>query len=287
MKVCPRCKLQKPATTEFFYPSKRTKDGLRSGACKVCIRQGAPASRAQRKAEPVGPGMKWCCGCASELPRSAFPKDSLRKDGLFPYCKSCSSARSCAYTKAHPEEHLAGNRRRAPLYREKKNAKQREVRREHPERQKRYFGTYDSRHPGLRQKRNRINLLRWRAENPEKFALETAVANSRRRARVLAAPGHHTAEDIRLLFEQQDGCCFYCDGLLGRGFHVDHRVPLSRGGSDGPENLVVSCRTCNLEKHAMTDREYIALRLERGQHVSRLASPRRALVDAGEPSHFS
>jgi len=29
---------------------------------------------------------------------------------------------------------------------------------------------------------------------------------------------------------------------------VDHVIPLSRGGSDHPSNMVVACRPCNLKK---------------------------------------
>lgn len=34
------------------------------------------------------------------------------------------------------------------------------------------------------------------------------------------------------------------------GYHVDHVVPISLGGSDGPENLVLTCPNCNHRKHA-------------------------------------
>jgi 5-methylcytosine-specific restriction endonuclease McrA len=43
--------------------------------------------------------------------------------------------------------------------------------------------------------------------------------------------------------------CAYCHGLANS---VDHVVPRSKGGSDGPENLVSACSRCNSEKN---DRE--------------------------------
>jgi 5-methylcytosine-specific restriction endonuclease McrA len=32
--------------------------------------------------------------------------------------------------------------------------------------------------------------------------------------------------------------------------HVDHLVPVARGGTDNPANLAASCPACNLEKGA-------------------------------------
>jgi HNH endonuclease len=52
--------------------------------------------------------------------------------------------------------------------------------------------------------------------------------------------------------------------LNGR-FHVDHKQPLSKAGSEGPENLACTCATCNLSKGALTEQEFLdkIARLER------------------------
>lgn len=43
--------------------------------------------------------------------------------------------------------------------------------------------------------------------------------------------------------------CFWCEKQIPLGKrHVDHVVPISRGGSDAIENLCFSCATCNLRK---------------------------------------
>jgi hypothetical protein len=48
--------------------------------------------------------------------------------------------------------------------------------------------------------------------------------------------------------------CRYCkrqgDGLDpdGRTWHIDHVIPVTKGGTDDPENLALSCQTCNLQK---------------------------------------
>jgi 5-methylcytosine-specific restriction endonuclease McrA len=40
--------------------------------------------------------------------------------------------------------------------------------------------------------------------------------------------------------------------------HVDHAIPVSRGGSDEWHNLVPACEPCNLKKHAKTPEEFLA-----------------------------
>lgn len=50
--------------------------------------------------------------------------------------------------------------------------------------------------------------------------------------------------------------CQYCGGEPGvRDLNVDHVVPRSRGGRDSWDNLVISCRSCNLYKGKNTPDE--------------------------------
>lgn len=54
--------------------------------------------------------------------------------------------------------------------------------------------------------------------------------------------------------------CYLC----GRGplkldeIHLDHKIPISRGGSHTRDNLAVACATCNVRKGALTAAEYRA-----------------------------
>lgn len=50
--------------------------------------------------------------------------------------------------------------------------------------------------------------------------------------------------------------CIYCQkqgsadqGPDGRSWHVDHFFPTSKGGDSLPDNLILSCATCNLSKN--------------------------------------
>lgn len=53
--------------------------------------------------------------------------------------------------------------------------------------------------------------------------------------------------------------CAYCRNPLSVvDAEVDHRLPLSRGGGDTPDNLALACRSCNQRKHTLTAEEFIA-----------------------------
>jgi 5-methylcytosine-specific restriction endonuclease McrA len=56
----------------------------------------------------------------------------------------------------------------------------------------------------------------------------------------------HRWKKLRLRILSRDAhTCHYCGDTANE---VDHIVPLKRGGSDDPDNLVACCRTCNIRK---------------------------------------
>jgi len=73
------------------------------------------------------------------------------------------------------------------------------------------------------------------------------------------------------LFHEQGGVCALCcepmdeasvlDSLV---LQVEHLTPVSRGGTNDEENLVLAHRSCNQEKKQKTIPEYIAWRLKVG-----------------------
>jgi 5-methylcytosine-specific restriction endonuclease McrA len=98
----------------------------------------------------------------------------------------------------------------------------------------------------------------WRDANPEK----ARAGKHRRRARLKGCEGSYTTKELNTLFEQQEGFCYYCGKLLYGSFdmevHVDHKTPLSRGGTNYIENIALACAKCNLKKHTKTSEEYLS-----------------------------
>jgi 5-methylcytosine-specific restriction endonuclease McrA len=104
----------------------------------------------------------------------------------------------------------------------------------------------------------------WKTNNPVK-----ARTQSRKRNRQLQnAEGRHDEDDITLICEELDDCCYYCGEYVGSNFHKDHMVPISRGGTHWPSNMTIACETCNLDKHNKTVNEFLEWRQERGMPIA-------------------
>ena len=73
---------------------------------------------------------------------------------------------------------------------------------------------------------------------------------------------HITKQTIQRVYEDNIKffgtlTCVYCFQSIPFGIDtLDHRVPLSRGGLNNYENLVVACKYCNSSKGNRTWKEY-------------------------------
>jgi 5-methylcytosine-specific restriction endonuclease McrA len=62
--------------------------------------------------------------------------------------------------------------------------------------------------------------------------------------------GWYTGEDVQRKISEQRGMCGICFKPLLPDFHVDHIVPIARGGSNTAGNIQVVHAKCNLRKGA-------------------------------------
>jgi hypothetical protein len=104
----------------------------------------------------------------------------------------------------------------------------------------------------------RESTKKWAEKNPDLFS--TYI--HKRRARKEGNGGAYTSEEIRALFVSQEYTCYYCNkpffnGKLDIKFHIDHKTPLSRGGTSDISNIALACPKCNLSKNTKTDIEFI------------------------------
>jgi 5-methylcytosine-specific restriction endonuclease McrA len=94
---------------------------------------------------------------------------------------------------------------------------------------------------------------KWKAQNPVKVA----VWRNKRRSNKLKNESHHTAEDLIAILKAQGYRCVYCQANLKKvKKHIDHVKPLSKGGSNGRENIQYLCGSCNLAKSAKDPIEF-------------------------------
>ena len=109
------------------------------------------------------------------------------------------------------------------------------------------------------------------AANSRKHYYANPELTARRRRRYNAnlrnASGYCDESDLDEIRRKQKGLCAYCGCALGVGAEVDHKTPLSRGGTKWPENLALACRTCNRDKHNKTAEEFSDWREELGLEV--------------------
>lgn len=143
-----------------------------------------------------------------------------------------------AWAKANPEKIRGYDRKRRRANPEKRNATTRRWKEKNPE-------------------WARVLERTWRKANPEKVR---AMGRAKRRANPeyeqarrqrRRASGTFKASDIRELFESQNGFCANpkCrTDLIFQGYHIDHRIPISRGGKSTKENSQLLCAPCNLAK---------------------------------------
>ena len=112
-----------------------------------------------------------------------------------------------------------------------------------PERRLARDRAYRVRHPDQQNSYQR----QWIREHPE---VRKAKAQMRR-AREAGAPGRFTTAEWRALVVRFDSKCAYC-GAASR-LEADHRVPISRGGSNSIDNILPACGPCNRKKRTLTE----------------------------------
>jgi 5-methylcytosine-specific restriction endonuclease McrA len=90
----------------------------------------------------------------------------------------------------------------------------------------------------------RARMKTWHKAHPESKRADC----HNRRARLKKAPGRHTRHDVLALKLKQRNRCANCNRSLKPGYHVDHIIPITKGGSNWPSNLQLLCPRCNLRK---------------------------------------
>ncbi len=65
-----------------------------------------------------------------------------------------------------------------------------------------------------------------------------------------SAGGRFSKHDVVRMLNEQSGQCNFCRIQLSE-YHIDHVVPLARGGSNWPSNLQLLCPPCNISKGTM------------------------------------
>lgn len=237
LKRCAKCQQLKPATLKCFNVSQiqYSKSGL-AHRCKDCTNAYFRERRKKKGLSrhpnnPVVNGVKRCNRCMKVLPATpdyfyCYPK------GVYPYCKQCAAD---------------DRKKRASTIVVETDSRAKCIRC-----QSEYPLTIEhfARIRGRLQRVCRPCLKKSKNKENEK------ALNARRRARKRDADGKYDAKDVARQYRAQKGKCYWCGIKVGGVYHVDHVIPLARGGTNGPENIVISCPHCNLSKHDKLPHEW-------------------------------
>lgn len=180
------------------------------------------------------------CQCVKDLSEFNFRSDTKR---IHAQCKDCLKKRRISYKLSHNEEIKESNR----LYREKN----RQIIRE---RDRLFYVSNSAEIKKYQKYFYEINkdYIKIRVKEYNKTIIGKAVGkNTRHKRRYQKINGDVTTNQI-LELEQSAKVCYWCNCKINKTtkIHIDHYIPLSKGGEHTISNLVVSCATCNQKKQA-------------------------------------
>lgn len=92
---------------------------------------------------------------------------------------------------------------------------------------------------------------------PEEKAENKREWNHRQHQARRAAGERPPKGSIDVMWCLQHGRCAYCQQYFGSKYHVDHKTPIARGGTNDIENLHLTCPRCNMRKGTMTHDEFL------------------------------
>lgn len=93
----------------------------------------------------------------------------------------------------------------------------------------------------------------WYRENYQKVL----TYGHNRRARKKGNGGRLSPDIAERLYKLQRGKCACCGKPLGEDYHLDHRIPLARGGKNENTNMQLLRQQCNNQKHAKDPIEFM------------------------------
>jgi len=214
-----------------------------------------------------------CTKCGEEKLLEEYNIDKTNKvTGRVRRCKKCVSSKMAEYyqknkaarkaaRKEQYEKHKEKIKERALEYYHKHKEEIKEKRKENPEKVRASNKKYreENKEKIKAQKQEYFQRVKGCPEYREKRQL----AKQRRKARKLEnGIEHFTTKQLKEHWAQEGidpESCYYCKE--GKREHVDHYVPLAKGGPHFMSNLRPSCAPCNHSKNDKDPEEWIASRL--------------------------
>jgi len=155
--------------------------------------------------------------------------------------------RSAKYRAAHLEKARASQRSRYHANKEKMRAQSATYRAAHSDKIKAYNAFYIAAHPDYHPAWNATHRPEKASYSAKRQAIELATSVGDLKA--ITAIYRQARENKRVR-------CYLCREFIPLGQrHVDHIVPLAKGGEHRPSNLAIACGKCNIHKGAKLPEE--------------------------------
>jgi 5-methylcytosine-specific restriction endonuclease McrA len=203
-----------------------------------------------------------CTKCKQTKSAIEFHKSSNNRSGLQPKCKDCR--------RAYREENADWINAKKKVYRE--------INRERICADLRQRYAADKSYYNQRAKRWRERNADYKKQSDRRYYLENTervksvvrgrykthkhlwtIYTENRIARKKGARGSFTADQWQAKLIYFGYRCSLCHSSLeNQEIHLEHRIPLSRGGSNWIANIAPACRRCNLRKSTKTEKEFKA-----------------------------
>lgn len=269
LRKCTRCHEKFPATNEYFRTSRDGKYGLRS-TCKQCqieynreyVKKNTEQV-ARKRREFYLKNRDRILTEQKEYNKRNAEKIRRRKREYYRKHSTESRERHQKYYLEHRSQilekaHEYAQRNAEKLSQRRKEYYQRNKERLNKASQRRYF---ENRPKMLQQRRDYYlkNRERLSAKGKE-WASENLALVKLYKQRYRARKREAKISDFNIecwLNSQKPFRCYLCGRKIkDDDFHIEHRIPLSRGGVHAPFNLGIACPRCNHEKNLKMPWEY-------------------------------
>lgn len=186
--------------------------------------------------------MKTCSKCCTSKQAEEFSKNRSNRDGLQQYCKTCVKISAAKWYVANSEKSDAATAAWKKANREKVSARKAAS----------YKANLD---------KNKARMAAWYKANSEKVNAKSVarqkahpeiyrIISQNRRSRKILNGGKLSKDIAKRLYRLQKGKCPCCKLPLGDDYHMDHIMPISKGGANEDWNIQLLRKTCNLQKNS-------------------------------------
>jgi hypothetical protein len=213
-KVCTKCGIEYPATTEYYHSNKKGKYGLQA-ECKACVSDYHKQYRINN---------------IEKL------KEDTKKyyDNNIDKIKKYRDANKGKMKEYNKQYRISNNERLKQHYTEYRNNNRQLI--------NEYKKVYYESNKDLVNDQVKI----YRNKNREKTNSVRRISTNRRRACKRQLVNSYTLSEWQACVEYFDNKCAYCGNE--EKLSQEHFVPLSKGGEYTKNNIIPSCTTCNSSK---------------------------------------